>query len=223
MIEPKEQKATSALIMLHGLGADADDFEHFREELSSCGAPLEGTRLILPRAPVIPISVHNGYQMQGWFDLFSLDSVDKEDEEGMNKTWKIIRRLIAEQESLGIPRDKIFLGGFSQGGCMALFSALKLDKPIGAIFALSCYLPLASSFDAEHVGEGIKTPIFFGYGKEDTVVAPAYSEISIKELRKLGATKLWAKGYDGMDHHMNLEETADLADFLELCLKGEQL
>ena len=220
VIEPVESKAECSIIMLHGLGADASDFVHFREELIACGAPLENCRMVLPHAPVRPISMNNGYKMRGWFDLFSLENIDKEDEKGLLETWKIIERLIAQQENQGISRRRIFLGGFSQGGCMALFSALKLKEPIGGIFGLSCYLPLMNAFDIKHVGKGILTPIFLGYGKSDTVVPPPFSEISANELTKLGARTLWVKGYPGVEHNMCLEEAQDLADFLEKCLDG---
>ncbi len=164
--------------------------------------------------------MNNGYPMKGWFDLFSLDNIDKEDEAGLLETWKIIERLIAQEETKGIDRSRIFLGGFSQGGCMALFSALKMTRPIGGIIGISCYLPLMSRYDAEHVGDGILSPIFVGYGKQDNIVPPPFTEISINELRKLGATDLWSKGYPGIEHNMCLEEVQDLSDFLERCLNG---
>lgn len=214
VIEPKEGKADSALIMLHGLGSDGSDFEHFREELIACGAPLEQTRLILPSAPEIPVTANKGFLMRGWFDLLDSDGMTASDQAGLLRSRKVIERLIALEETKGIRRDRIFLGGFSQGGCVALFSALKLRRPIGGIFCLSGYLPLESSDDIEHVEEGIESPIFIGYGKEDSDVPPVYPEISIKELRKLGATDIWSKGYDGVGHDLCMDEVSDLADFL---------
>lgn len=216
--EPPEGKATSSIIMLHGLGADATDFATLREELLDAGAPVQCTRFVLPYAPVRPISMNNGYPMRGWFDLFSLENIDQEDDAGILETWRIIKRLISEEQSRGIPRNRIFLGGFSQGGCMALFSALKLNEPIGGIFSLSGYLPLLNSHQVEHVGRGILSPIFVGYGLQDSVVLPVYTEISIKELQKLGAINLWSRGYKGMEHYLGAEETKDLAQFLATCL-----
>lgn len=126
------------------------------------------------------------------------------------------------EETKGIRRDRIFLGGFSQGGCVALYTALKLDRPIGGIFCLSGYLPIESADDIEHVGQGILSPIFLTYGKEDNDVPPVYPEISVKELRKLGATDLWSKGYDGVGHDLCIEEVTDLSDFLEKSLEASR-
>ena len=110
----------------------------------------------------------------------------------------------------------------SQGGCVALYTALKLDRPIGGIFCLSGYLPIESADDIEHVGQGILSPIFLTYGKEDNDVPPVYPEISVKELRKLGATDLWSKGYDGVGHDLCIEEVTDLSDFLEKSLEASR-
>ncbi len=217
-LEPPKGRATSSIIMLHGLGADASDFASFREELLSVGAPVQSTRFVLPHAPVRPITMNNGYPMRGWFDLFSLEDISEEDDVGIEQTWRIVRRLISEEQSRGIPRNRIFLGGFSQGGCMAMFSALKLSEPIGGIFSLSGYLPLINSHQVEHMGKGILTPIFVGYGLQDSVVLPIYTEMSIKELQKLGAVNLWSHGYPGMEHYLGQEETIDLAKFLTTCL-----
>jgi molybdopterin biosynthesis mog protein len=49
-----------------------------------------------------------------------------------------------------------------------------------------------------------------------------YPEISVRELRKLGATDLWSKGYDGAGHDLSIEEVTDLSDFLEKSLVASQ-
>lgn len=217
VLEPEEGKANCCIIMLHGLGSSPEDFEHFREEMLACGAPVEQTRLVLPSAPERPITSQKGFLMKGWFDLFESDETDTK---GLTETFKIIERIIAQEETKGIRRNRIFVGGFSQGGCAALYSALKLTAPIGGIFCLSGYLPIRSAEDVEHVGKGIFSPIFIGYGKEDTRVPPVYPETSAQLLRKLGATDLWAKGYGGVGHDLCMEEMTDLSDFLERSLKA---
>ena len=69
------------------------------------------------------------------------------------------------------------------------------------------------------MGEAIKSPIFIGYGEEDPVVPPAFTQISINYLRKLGADKLTAHGYPGLQHSVDLDEIGDLADFLATVLR----
>jgi predicted esterase len=54
--------------------------------------------------------------MPGWFDVTSLgDVLAHQDEEGMLKTVNMVHKLITEEVDSGIPSDKIFVGGFSQG------------------------------------------------------------------------------------------------------------
>ncbi|MCD8338856.1 MAG: molybdopterin adenylyltransferase, partial [Burkholderiales bacterium] len=161
--EPKE-KADCAIIVLHGLGADASDFEQLKEGLLREGAPLENARFILPNAPERAITMNMGYVMRGWYDLVNIDPNSKEDEKGIEESYEVLKRLIAEEETKGVPRNRIFLGGFSQGGSMAMYAAVRLHRPIGGFFCLSSYLPLMGEHESEHVGKAIASPIFVGYG-----------------------------------------------------------
>ena len=47
--------------------------------------------------------------------------------------------MISAQE---VPTDKVILGGFSQGGALALYTALTMDKPVAGIVGLSTWMPL---------------------------------------------------------------------------------
>lgn len=58
----------------------------------------------------------------------------------------LVFQLIAEEEEKGIPSNRIILGGFSQGGALAIYSALRYSKPLGGVVALSCWLPLFRQF-----------------------------------------------------------------------------
>lgn len=54
--------------------------------------------------------------------------------------------MIEEEEQKGIPSNRIILGGFSQGGALAIYSALRCTKPLAGVVALSCWLPLYKQF-----------------------------------------------------------------------------
>jgi molybdenum cofactor synthesis domain-containing protein len=218
LVDEPQEKADSTIIMLHGLGTDGSDFQGFREELAGAGAEIASTRIICPNAPVRPISMNGGYPMRGWFDMHSTENIDREDLAGMEDSWKIIRRLIAEEESRGISRSRILLGGFSQGGTVSLYSALRMPYAIGGIFCLSAYLPaMGATFNPEN--HGLDSPIFVGHGIEDDVVAYPFAEMSVKKLRELGAPKLEDHGYEGCGHFLCAEELKDLAGFINRVLK----
>lgn len=82
------------------------------------------------------------------FDLRSLDPSSPEDEDGIRKAAGTIHSIIAEEVAAGIPTSRIVLGGFSQGGALAMFSALTFPEPLAGIIALSAWLPLHQRFPA---------------------------------------------------------------------------
>lgn len=71
-----------------------------------------------------------------------------EDEEGIRRAAEMVHSLIAEEVAAGIPTKRIVLGGFSQGGALAIYSALTFPEPLAGIIALSAWLPLHQKFPA---------------------------------------------------------------------------
>lgn len=84
--------------------------------------------------------------MPSWFDLTTLDISGPEDEDGIKKATQNIHSMINSEIQSGISSNRILLGGFSQGGALALYAGLTYDKPLGGIIALSCWLPLHKKF-----------------------------------------------------------------------------
>lgn len=80
------------------------------------------------------------------FDLRSLEPSGPEDEEGIRRAAEMVHSLIAEEVAAGIPTKRIVLGGFSQGGALAIYSALTFPEPLAGIIALSAWLPLHQKF-----------------------------------------------------------------------------
>lgn len=77
-----------------------------------------------------------------------MESTGPEDEAGIRNAAKMVHSLIAKEVGLGIPSNRIVLGGFSQGGALAIFSALTYPQPLAGIIALSAWLPLHQKFPA---------------------------------------------------------------------------
>src|SRR4051812_15725976 len=72
---------TAAVIWMHGLGADGNDFAGLVPELDLDGAPP--IRFVFPHAPRIPVSINNGYVMPAWYDILASDLVRREDAAGI--------------------------------------------------------------------------------------------------------------------------------------------
>lgn len=103
-------------------------------------------KIVCPTAPTQPVTLNAGFRMPSWFDLKTLDVGGPEDEEGIRSASQNIHSLINSEISKGIPSNRVVLGGFSQGGALALYSALTYDQPLAGVIALSCWLPLHKQF-----------------------------------------------------------------------------
>ncbi|WP_423908605.1 alpha/beta hydrolase [Candidatus Spongiihabitans sp.] len=211
-----------SIIWLHGLGADGHDFEFIVPEL---GLPRETpVRFIFPHAPIRPITVNNGMNMRGWYDIADLpidadcpersdrEGVWRSDREGMQQSAQIVYRLIEQENQRGIATEKIFLAGFSQGGAIALFAGLRLQAQLAGIIALSAYLPDETTIEAEKSTHNQSTPIFMGHGIQDPLIPLPIATRSHLLLRELGYDVEWHT-YE-MPHSIHPNEIEDLANYL---------
>ena len=145
-----------AVIWMHGLGADGNDFVPIVPELGL--SKDAGVRFVFPHAPTRPVTLNNGYVMSAWYDLISLDRTKNVELDDLMTSVSWIHALIDEQVALGIAPDNIILAGFSQGGVMALHGALRYPKRLGGIVALSTYFPFAEDTLAEMPGQSLPSP-----------------------------------------------------------------
>ena len=198
---------TAAVIWLHGLGADGNDFAPIVPELALQGCP--GIRFVFPHAPSIPVTLNGGYVMPAWYDIYGLNLVDRQDDKGIQKSEWAIQALIQLEVERGIPHERIVLAGFSQGCAMALHTGLRLPNRLAGIMALSGYLPLADRFPSERHAANAHTPVFMAHGTQDPVIPIRESERSAVALRAMGFEVEWA-GYHPMQHSTCREEIDSL-------------
>ena len=207
-------KPSAAVIWLHGLGADGNDFAGLVPELDLTGCPA--IRFIFPHAPEIPVTINGGYGMPAWYDILGTDLISHQDAAGIRTSEKAITALIEREIARGIPASRIVLAGFSQGCAMALHTGLRFPRALAGIMALSGYLPLAEHFAAERTAANAHTPIFMAHGNQDPVVVPARGEASRDLLVRLGYPVQW-HSYP-MPHSLHPREVADIAVFLSQVL-----
>lgn len=200
-----------SVIWLHGLGADGSDFVPVVPELGL--APTPGVRFIFPDAPAIPVTCNGGYVMPAWYDIISLDSTSRRiDEAGIVDSRAAIRRLIARENERGIPCQRIFLAGFSQGGAVAYTTALTHPAPLAGLIALSTYLPTSDLVEREATEANRAIPVFAAHGSQDDVVAPALGRAARDFLVERGYAVAWQE-YP-MPHSICLEEIAAIGQWL---------
>ncbi|NYT67504.1 alpha/beta hydrolase [Pusillimonas noertemannii] len=207
---------THAVIWLHGLGADGNDFAPIVPELRLGNAPA--VRFVFPHAPVQPVTINGGMAMRAWYDIRNADLAQREDAQGILQSQEAVRALIQRENQRGIATGNIVLAGFSQGCAMTLQTGLRLPERLAGLVALSGYLPLAESLQAEFSPANKETPIFMAHGTQDPVVPLQRAQKSCQLLQEMGYSVDW-KTYP-MPHSVCLEEVNDIAAFLKQVLRG---
>jgi phospholipase/carboxylesterase len=180
---------TATILILHGLGADGNDFVPIAQELQL--EQVGPVRFIFPHAPVLPVTINNGYRMRAWYDILGFEEGARQDETGLRRSQKMVEALLQREKERGIRADRIVLGGFSQGCAMSLLTGLRHAERLAGIIGLSGYLPLAAMTAAERSSASLQTPIFLAHGTHDEVVALDRAEASRDALQALGYQVEW--------------------------------
>jgi len=194
----------AAVLWLHGLGADGHDFEPIVPELRLAKA----VRFVFPNAPIQPVTINGGMRMPAWYDILQLGG-GREDEKGIRASQGLLEKLIEQQP---VPPEKIVLAGFSQGGAIALQTALRYPKRLAGVMALSTYLPIAATLAAERSEANARIPIFMAHGQYDDIIPMQRAQASREALEKLGFRIEWHE-YP-MPHSVCGEEVRDISAWL---------
>jgi phospholipase/carboxylesterase len=212
VVDNNIEKIDACVIWLHGLGADGYDFAAIVQQLN-----LPNVRFILPHAPEIAVTVNNGYSMPAWYDIYGLTAASEEDEIGIKTSQQYVNTLIQREISRGVPSERVILAGFSQGGAIALYTALRYPQKLGAVLALSTYLPLKSKLNHEAHSANASIPIFMAHGGFDDVIKLETAQNSLKVLQNNPSHQIMWREYK-MAHSICVEEIMDIQDFLRLVL-----
>jgi len=207
---------TAAVIWMHGLGADANDFVPIVKELDLSNCPA--IRFVFPNAPQIPVTLNGGYIMRAWYDIAAAgtDINKREDETGLRQSQQKINALIARENARGIPTDKIILAGFSQGCAMSLQTGLRHPQKLAGIMGLSGYVPLADKVATERHAANQDTPIFLVHGTSDPVIPIQRAQQSRDLLLSLGYSIEWHDYW--MQHSVSPQEIIDIGNWLRKVL-----
>lgn len=199
----------ASVIWLHGLGADGHDFEPVVPELRL--PPTLRLRFVFPHAPVRPVTLNMGMRMRAWYDILQLGG-GPEDEAGVRASQGMVEALIERERSRGVAARRLVLAGFSQGGAIALHTGLRHGQRLAGILALSTYLPLAGSLQAERSEANRDVPIFMAHGEFDDIIPITRAQQSRQALAAQGYALQW-HSYP-MPHSVCGEEIADIAAWL---------
>jgi phospholipase/carboxylesterase len=194
------------VIWMHGLGADATDFEPIVPMLE-LEQPL---RFVFPNAPEREITINGGARMRGWYDIDPGAPLAGGDD--IDASVAAVDNLVAREVERGVASENVVLAGFSQGGVIAMQLGLSARRKLRGIMALSTYL-----HDHEHIAErldfaNVDTPIFMGHGLSDPMIPITRAITSRETLLNLDYQIEWHEY--AMGHQVCPQEIADIAKWL---------
>lgn len=203
--ETGDQPAGS-VIWMHGLGADATDFEPIVPMLE-LKQPL---RFVFPNAPIRSITINGGAEMRGWYDIDP--GAPLAGTEDINTSASQVEELVEREIERGIASERITLAGFSQGGVIALHLGLAYRRKLCGIMALSTYV-----HDHEHLTDrvdfaNVETPIFMAHGLSDPMIPITRAITSREALLALNYPVQWQEY--AMGHQVCPQEIADISQWL---------
>lgn len=201
---------TASVIWLHGLG---DDGHGWSQVVPALRVPtLPPIRYLFPHAPKMAVTINNGYVMPAWYDVRSANFGSRADVDGVRASRDRIEAMIAAERARGVAASRIVLAGFSQGGAIAIYTALRHRERLAGIVALSTYLVDAASLATEASPANRGLPIVMAHGTRDPVIPIALAEASRDALVSAGWQVEW-HAYT-MEHSAVLEEIRVVGAFL---------
>ena len=197
-----------SVIWMHGLGADAHDFEPIIPMLN-LNAPL---RFVFPNAPTRQVTMNGGAEMRAWYDIDP--GAPLAGQADIKASTAQISEILEGEIAAGTPASQITLAGFSQGGVIALELGLAYDKRLAGIMALSTYVHDHERL-AERIGlANIDTPIFMAHGLMDPMIPLTRAVTCRDALLSLNYSVEWRQY--GMGHQVCPEEINHISDWLNV-------
>lgn len=188
-------KASKALILLHGRGGTAFDILRLADEF--CDNTFYAAA---------PQATNNS-----WYP-YSFMAEEKTNEPWISSSVEIVKRLIDETSKF-IPKKQIYIMGFSQGACLALEIATRYAAKYAGVVAFSGGLIGSTINEEKYKGNFEGTKVFIGNSDRDPHVPLERSEKSKELMEKLGAN-VTLKVYEGMGHIINEDEINCVKKFM---------
>jgi predicted esterase len=194
--------ATSAMIMVHGRGAGAEDILELSEELDV------GTMAYL--APEAAGHV--------WYPHSFLSTIES-NEPGISSGLALLADIERQIRDAGIPPGAVFLLGFSQGACLILEYAARSPRGFGGVFGLSGGLIGPEGTPRDYSGDMQGTPVFLGCSDVDPHIPRARVQSTAEVFERLGA-RVTARIYPNMGHTVNADEIEAIQAVIRGAIEG---
>lgn len=181
-------EAKKAIIFLHGRGASAEDILSLSDHFD-----ISDAALMAPQA-----------SNNSWYPYSFLSPVS-ENQPALDSALEIIKSLVTAAINAGIPQDKIYFIGFSQGACLTLEYVSRNASHYGGVVAFTGGL-VGKEIDMKlYKGDFKKTPVLITTGDPDPHVPVSRVEVSAGIMKKMNAN-VTVKIYPGRMHTISRRE-----------------
>ncbi|TCC87871.1 alpha/beta hydrolase [Pedobacter hiemivivus] len=180
--------AKKAVIFIHGRGASAADILSLNDHLQ-----IDDAALFAPQA------THHS-----WYPYSFLAPV-MENQPALDSALALLKILVAELKNAGIPQEKIYFVGFSQGACLVLEYITRNAGKYGGAVAFTGGLIGKELNMQNYKGDFKKTPVLITTGDPDPHVPVSRVEVSEGIMKKMNAN-VTVKIYPGRLHTISKTE-----------------
>lgn len=169
-----------SIIWLHGLGDSGRGWSWLPSALGK-KKELPDCAWAFPDAPMRHVTLA-GAAMRAWFDLDALPVTSGTPASAADFAAGLatVHALIDKEVARGVPPERIVVGGFSQGGALALYAGLRYPQPLGGIVSFSGWLPL---FDPANAPALAASRVLLVHGTRDGKVRFGLAESAADALR----------------------------------------
>jgi predicted esterase len=188
--------ARAAMVMIHGRGATAEDILSLAPMLEAPGI-----------AYLAPQAANNT-----WYPYPFTQPLQR-NEPWLSSALARVGEMLARVEQAGIPAERTYLLGFSQGACLSLEYAARHARRYGGVFGLSGGLIGPDGTPRDYAGSLDDTTVFLGCSDVDFHIAKERVLESAEVFRRLGAA-VTVRLYPGMGHTINDDEIAFVRQIL---------
>ena len=196
----RQDKPQSMLVMMHGYGANEQDFNDFP-------VIVPGNMIVVSLRAPLPVA-GDSYQ---WYR-----NSDKQREvaaDQQNSSDAVVSSVKTLQQQYQVSASHTYLGGFSQGAVMAYKVALTHPQLFHGIAIFSGHLPAGFSVNSLSRGQVSQLHFFIGHGDSDHRI-PLIQERQAVDLLSGITPDITFKTYPGMGHTISLDEITDFRQWL---------
>ncbi len=179
---------TKVLVLLHGRGGNAEDILSLTSYLD-----VKDFSFLAPQAT-----------NNTWYP-YSFMAPPAQNEPGLSSALQLLKDIVDDLYSRGIPSEHIYFTGFSQGACLTLEFVTRNAARYGGVAAFTGGLIGDKIYRENYKGDFQNTPVFIGTSNPDPHVPVERVYATVNILKEMNAS-VTEKVYSNMGHTITLDE-----------------